>query len=396
MVRSGPHTEREQAVVSAAADPTNDMVDKFVASQRKLADKAYKLLYSDGLGIDGEPAPAFENFVENYVVEALNRETKAILKAKGFATELPPEPNVPLSESFKDVEKKDSPQTLEGQIEQLSVQKQQKRAVRERVREGKTLEVMAPQVDMSKNHTWEVTCGEPINRRHAYDAIPGCSPGTGTGSLVRLPCQRFVSDGFATELEQAHMLVAMDRGLRGLFHQGSETLLVPEADSKGRLGEAGFRLTAQLLERVRATIMEALNISHQIFYSGSLLKRMDYPPIEGEMQLELSHDSSNPHVDKANIVSYDYSALLYFNSVGEDFGGGELLFTDADADRMVPPLAGRLVAFTSGMENLHKVLPMTWGRRYVLSTWFTCSEKHAHPALGTTKQAPHAINRGEL
>jgi len=53
----------------------------------------------------------------------------------------------------------------------------------------------------------------------------------------------------------------------------------------------------------------------------------------------------------------------------------------------VQPLAGRLVAFSSGLENLHRVLPMTWGRRYVLSMWFTCSERHAHPKLGMAATA---------
>merc|ERR1719282_1161344 len=85
---------------------------------------------------------------------------------------------------------------------------------------------------------------------------------------------------------------------------------------------------------------------------------MDHPPINDEMQLDLEHDSSNPHVDKANIASYDWSALLYFNSAGEDFDGGELVFHDADIDRVVQPLAGRLVVFSSGLENLHRVLPM--------------------------------------
>merc|ERR1739845_152708 len=71
------------------------------------------------------------------------------------------------------------------------------------------------------------------------------------------------------------------------------------------------------------------------------------------------------------------------NSVGEDFGGGELAFNDADADRIVRPLAGRLVAFSSGLENLHRVQPMTWGRRYTLAVWFTCSAQHAHPSLSS-------------
>ena len=102
----------------------------------------------------------------------------------------------------------------------------------------------------------------------------------------------------------------------------------------------------------------------------------------------------NYHVDKANIASYDYSALLYLTTWGApaesaaggdlesrerggDFEGGELAFADVDADRVVRPLAGRLVAFTSGLENLHAVRRVTRGVRLVLAMWFTCSPAHA-------------------
>ena len=88
---------------------------------------------------------------------------------------------------------------------------------------------------------------------------------------------------------------------------------------------------------------------------------------------------SNAHVDKANIASYDYSALLYLSTGGgADFEGGELAFLDADAERLVTPRAGRLVAFSSGLENLHRVREVTRGERFVLAMWFTCSAEHAY------------------
>ena len=88
---------------------------------------------------------------------------------------------------------------------------------------------------------------------------------------------------------------------------------------------------------------------------------------------------SNAHVDKANIASYDYSALLYLSTGGgADFEGGELAFLDGDAERLVTPRAGRLVAFSSGLENLHQVREVTRGERFVLAMWFTCSAEHAY------------------
>lgn len=65
---------------------------------------------------------------------------------------------------------------------------------------------------------------------------------------------------------------------------------------------------------------------------------------------------------------YDYSAILYLNTQATDsekaaaglsslthFTGGSLVFLDSDCDRVVHPVAGRLVAFTSGFENPHQV-----------------------------------------
>ena len=49
-----------------------------------------------------------------------------------------------------------------------------------------------------------------------------------------------------------------------------------------------------------------------------------------------------------------------------------------DAERLVTPRAGRLVAFSSGLENLHRVREVTRGERFVLAMWFTCSAEHAY------------------
>lgn len=360
------------AVPRKVRDPDTDgIVAEFVARQRVFAEEAYEKLYGDGRGLDSEEPPSRETFGENYIVEALNSETRRVLEAKGYATREPPRGSAGVGSALE-VEKKDMPSTLEGLVERMAVQKRQRGAVRERAREGKPLEVLEPSVDLR-----EVLCAEALYTEHVYAAVPGCSPGPPAGQ----PCSRLILDGVATAEESAAMMATMDAGLQGLFHQGAETLLVPGTDSQERLGKAGYLLTASLLERVRGRVAAALNIS-EVFYSGSLLKRMDHPPLEDAMQVDLNHDSSNPHADKANIASYDWSALLYFSSVGADFDGGELLFLDEDADRLVRPLAGRLVAFSSGLENLHRVQPMSRGQRYVLSMWFTCSRAHAHPGLG--------------
>ena len=57
---------------------------------------------------------------------------------------------------------------------------------------------------------------------------------------------------------------------------------------------------------------------------------------------------STSHVDKANRVKYDISAVLYLTTEGDDFTGGAFAFNDEDGDQIVTPIAGRLLTFSSG------------------------------------------------
>ena len=47
-----------------------------------------------------------------------------------------------------------------------------------------------------------------------------------------------------------------------------------------------------------------------------------------EWDMEPGHVYWNPHVDKANIPTYEYSALLYLNTRSLDFEGGDFAFLD--------------------------------------------------------------------
>jgi len=89
------------------------------------------------------------------------------------------------------------------------------------------------------------------------------------------------------------------------------------------------------------------------------------------------------HVDKNNTAHYDYSGLLYLTTIDDDFTGGMFEFVtevhdekgelaDFELDEAVAPKAGRLISFTAGNENPHKVNLVKGGTRFVLSFWFTC------------------------
>lgn len=114
-----------------------------------------------------------------------------------------------------------------------------------------------------------------------------------------------------------------------------------------------------------------------------------------------------------NTAHYHYSGLLYMSTYGDDFKGGNSLFSSScsieiinclfigrlgfvnpnsvdkfvpqqpgtdvgynmdheDVNLIVEPVVGRAVVFTSGPENPHFVERVTAGERFVLSFWFTC------------------------
>ena len=99
----------------------------------------------------------------------------------------------------------------------------------------------------------------------------------------------------------------------------------------------------------------------------------------------------HPHADGLNTDHYHYSVLLYLSHFGEDFTGGRLRFYSREprpggggpegggssGDVIIEPRVGRLVMFTSGAENWHRVEPVRAGERFVLSVWLTCDAERA-------------------
>ena len=133
-----------------------------------------------------------------------------------------------------------------------------------------------------------------------------------------------------------------------------------------------------VVDRIRATVSKGFSLpssSSPYFTSPTFITRLVH---EDDWQPKGMHDVYwMSHVDKNNTQHYDYSALLYLSTEGVDFTGGRFAFvTEKEPYETVTydisPSAGRLVSFTAGMENTHRVQRVTGGTRYVLSFWFTC------------------------
>lgn len=66
---------------------------------------------------------------------------------------------------------------------------------------------------------------------------------------------------------------------------------------------------------------------------------------------------------------------------------------DADADRSIAPLVGRLAAFDSGADNVHSVEPLRRGVRFVLAMWFSRKLGMAEGAARPVLPAPAELQR---
>lgn len=240
---------------------------------------------------------------------------------------------------------------------------------------------------------WEVECIPTLYELDVSQAR--CTPSVRpkNSSVMPVGCSRWMRDGFINATESRLLIGAMDRAMRGLFHQGAQTSIAPEAGGvRKQLGEDGYRIFWDVIRRVRTTI-EYDHAAGPLYIAGSLMTRIwadERVPRDG-MDVDPKHAYWNPHVDKANRASYDFSALLYLNSHCKsspsdrsvdgcnygnheqpDFAGGEFVWLDEERDVAVEPLAGRLIHFTGGLENLHQPRRVTAGTRYVIGMWFTC------------------------
>lgn len=85
------------------------------------------------------------------------------------------------------------------------------------------------------------------------------------------------------------------------------------------------------------------------------------------------------HIDRMQYGSFVFTGLLYLNDFDLDYTGGKFGFVDRDANRTIEPVAGRLLLFSSGDENIHKVFKVDSGKRLALTIAFTCDRSVAVP-----------------
>merc|ERR1711957_321439 len=107
------------------------------------------------------------------------------------------------------------------------------------------------------------------------------------------------------------------RGMHCMFRRGGHTSLAvsPKLLAR-RMDETAAELICGLVERARQRIIEDFGLiegQQPVLYgSGALLTRLQskWARDMWEISGETEHNYWNCHVDKANVASYDYAALL--------------------------------------------------------------------------------------
>ena len=226
----------------------------------------------------------------------------------------------------------------------------------------------------------------PCSKDYAdHPVFSGCTP--------KKYCGRCVKDGLLSE-EEVELLKHLAEG--GLAYGGSSggasiLDLHSGALSKGEKFVNIYKYVAKehlvktfnqnsistyigLKNKIHQAIANHFNIEPSSLYltKPTFFSRMTSCPAKTQ------HDEYwHKHIDKIQYGSFDYTALVYLTTHGEDFNGGRFVFDDMNYNVSIEPKKGRVSFFTSGSENPHHVEKVVSGTRYALTIAFTCDPNHA-------------------
>jgi len=210
-----------------------------------------------------------------------------------------------------------------------------------------------------------------------------------TGS-PRHPARRAVCDDVLSVRECGHAIGLIVVGMMGSDcsspeYNGESTMSVhPTNALPSSLGVGAARLVSLMIWRVFTSVRRIFEENRPLYVAGALLTRLQRPPHRDDPTAGgASYAYDVAHCDRANVASYDYSAVLYLNGKGDGFRGGDFRFLDDEGDEVVEPRAGRCVMFPSGYENMHRVCAVEVGTRSALAIWFTLT-----PASGGRPVSP--------
>ena len=201
---------------------------------------------------------------------------------------------------------------------------------------------------------------------------------------------RGMSQGGPTILDINTGFIRDSKGLENLFTRDASSKIFTDED---------FGVYGKIITKLKETVTSTMGATELYFTAPTFITRLDG---SAEWNPSEIHDEYwHPHADRNNTPHYHYSGLLYMSTKDDDFTGGDLVLYDADSGQDRPksqddidkamvgikffdeeqlriePRAGRVVIFSSGHENPHKVERVLSGQRFVLAFWFTCDKRRA-------------------
>merc|ERR1712079_461335 len=133
----------------------------------------------------------------------------------------------------------------------------------------------------------------------------------------------------------------------------------------------------KLRDQIRRIIENHFNIPENTLYHDMTF----FSQINASKDAKTLHDEYwHEHNDIEQYGSFAFTAMLYLGTEHSDFEGGSFLFlpkAESAKPVAVEPREGRLVIFTSGGENTHRVTHVTQGVRLAMLSAFTCNAKAA-------------------
>jgi len=223
--------------------------------------------------------------------------------------------------------------------------------------------------------TYRMPCGD-----EDWEGPKSCTPQT---------CSRAIFDDFISGADCLALIELMETGLRqgdggeggaaifdlasGAVSQGRQFInafaTMKHSSTQPRFNKGQLDILANVVSKVQALVEANFGSRQPVLTPPCFFSR-----INGSKPAITPHDEYwHPHVDKLQYEGFIYTALLYLNSYGVDFDGGEFAFLDGEKPTFVLPRPGRLVLFTSGSENTHRVFPVTKGIRRAATIAFSCN-----------------------
>lgn len=221
---------------------------------------------------------------------------------------------------------------------------------------------------------------QPLRCQSPEAPIKGCTPKN---------CGRFVSDKLITDEELKFLLAfakagfassGLEAGSSATFDLHSGTVSNGDAvkdvsDKEGVFSNEQHLLTFKLVKlKVLQALVERFDINRKQIHLAS-------PTVFSKLTNTSLLDHSQHQVDRRVFPNVFFTTMVYLNDQDKDFKGGRFIYIDDTATNKsissVEAKSGRIMAYTTGPENVHYLEPVTIGTQYFLTIPFTCLESAA-------------------